>query len=262
MTKGNVELDLFDVARSCFRRWYVFLPLLLIVGWFSYSTYISVKPVYYSNTVIGLSPPPTRVDNVANGVAKPRNGLLDIGGASLIANMTAVGLRQPSVMDRVAAEGGLPDYSSRMFPVSGGMPPLPLIMVEVTDADPAAVTRTLELVITQANVTLFALQQQARVPDEEMVAPFVVSPPSAPQKGTPSRTRSTVAIFVAGAGLSILVTVVVDILLTLLTRRKSRAQQRRQAKSEAAAGLDPAHPPNDVAEPNRAAVAEGVMDAR
>ena len=93
--EGSDDMDLFDVARSCFRRWYVFLPLLLIVGWFSYSVYSSVKPVYYSNAVIGIAPPSTRVDNVAPGVPLPRNGLLDIGGASLIANMTALGLREP-----------------------------------------------------------------------------------------------------------------------------------------------------------------------
>ena len=80
-------MDLFDVVRSCARRWYVFLPLLLIVAWYSYSVYSSVKPVYYSNTVIGIVPPSTRVDNVPAGVPIPRNGLLDVGGASLIAKM-------------------------------------------------------------------------------------------------------------------------------------------------------------------------------
>ncbi len=50
-------MDLFDVARSCFRRWYVLLPLLAITAWYSYSTYSSVQPVYYANTIIGLAPP-------------------------------------------------------------------------------------------------------------------------------------------------------------------------------------------------------------
>lgn len=49
-------MDLFDVIRSCARRWYVLIPLLLVVGWFSYDVYSSVKPVYYSSAVIGLAP--------------------------------------------------------------------------------------------------------------------------------------------------------------------------------------------------------------
>ena len=252
-------MDLFDVAKACFRRWYVFLPLLLIVAWFSHSVYSSVKPVYYSQAVIGLAPPSTRIDNVPPGVPLPRNGLLDIGGASLIANMAAVGLREPSAVDRVVAAGGLPDYVSRMFPVPGTMPQLPLIMIEATDADPAEVSKTLELVVAQAEVTLRTLQHQAQVPEDQMVAPFVVSPPSTPAAGMPARMRSTIAIFVAGAGLSVLLTVVVDV---LLTRRKSRTLQRKLAQAEVAAGPDSAHPLNEIQQPIEAAIAaERIMDA-
>jgi hypothetical protein len=60
----------------------------------------------------------------------PRNGLLEIGRASLIANVAALGLREPSVVDRVVAAGGLPEYVSKMFPVPSTMPQLPLMMIE------------------------------------------------------------------------------------------------------------------------------------
>src|SRR4051794_1610283 len=90
------HVDLFDVVRSCFRRWYVVLPLMLIVCWFAHSVYSSVKPVYYSSALIGIAPPSTRVENTPDGVPVPRNGLLDTGGAQLIANLTALGLIDPS----------------------------------------------------------------------------------------------------------------------------------------------------------------------
>ena len=44
-----------------------------------------------------------------------------------------------------------------------------------------------------------------------------------PAAGMPARTRSTIAIFVAGAGLVVLLTVIVD---TLLIRRKARESAR------------------------------------
>jgi hypothetical protein len=262
-------LDLFDVARSCARRWYVFLPLLLIVGWFSYDSYSSVKPVYYSNAVIGLTPPSTKVYNPPSGVPTPRNGLLDIGGADLIANMAAGGLREPSAVDAVVAAGGLPDYRSKMFPVPAGSSPLPMIMIEETAADPAAVTRTLELVIAQADVTLRALQQQAQVPETEMMTPFVVNSPSTPSAGMPSRTRSTVAIFVAGAGLVVLLTVIVDTLLIRLIRRKAKRVRgllvEDVAEAEAVATeveTEDAVPAN-ANEPNDVTTApEGALEAR
>ena len=112
--------------------------------------YSSVKPVYYSNAVIGLAGPNGRVEYAPAGVPLPRNGLLDVGGASLIANMTSLGLRQPSTVDAVVSRGGLPDYVSRMFPGPADAGQLPLVMIEETNADPAEVTRTLELVIAQA----------------------------------------------------------------------------------------------------------------
>src|SRR5262249_28583554 len=156
--------------------------------------------------VIGLTPPSTRIDNVPQGVPMPRNGLLDVGGASLVANMTAIALKQPAVVDRVVEAGGLPNYGAQMFPVPATVPQLPLVWVEATDANPAAVTKTLELLIQQSYATLHSLQQQAQVPEDQMVTPFVVQPPGVPAKGTPSRMRSTMMIFVAGFGLAILAT--------------------------------------------------------
>ena len=239
------------MARSCARRWYVFVPLLLVTAWFSHSAYTSVKPVYYSQAVIGLAPPSSKVENVPQGQPTSRNALLDIGGASLVANMAAMKLGESAVVDRVAAAGGLSDYVARMFPVPATSPPMPMILVESSNGDPAAVTKTLELVLGQADGALRDIQAQAQVPTNLMVAPFVLSPPSAPAAGMPSRTRSTVAIFLAGAGLSVLMTVVADL---LLNRLKSRMWQRRRTQPEAAAGPVSALPSNGQEQPNDAAL--------
>lgn len=258
-------MDLFDVVRSCFRRWYVVLPLLFITAWYSLNVYSSVQPVYYANTVLGVAPPSVTVETTVRADTTTsnevrRNGLLDVGGATLLANLTALALRDQSVLNRVVAAGGLPTYTSEVFPTPAGTPQLPLVMIEETSADPVAVSKTLELVSAQAEVTLRTLQQQAGVPEDQMVAPFVVSPPSVPGAAMPTRTRSTIAIFVAGAGLSVLFAVLADV---LLTRRKTRAAAGRHAVAPAAAGPNPVHPPSDVQEPNgRAPVTEGALDAR
>lgn len=253
-------MDLFDVSRSCLRRWYVFLPLLIIVAWFTHSAYTSVKPVYYSNAVIGISPPSSRVDQVSDGAAVPRNGLLDIGGAPLIANLTTLGLQQQAAMERVFEGGGV-DYGAKMFPVAPGTPQLPLVMVEVTNADPAAVTKTLELVIAEADVTLKALQQQAMVPEGQMMTAFVVSAPGVPGAVMPTRTRSTVAIFVAGLGLSVVVTVLIDVALVALAARRRRIKARPPAPL--ADDVSPLNTPSDSLEPDAVIEgAEGAVDAR
>lgn len=240
-------MDLFDVVRSCFRRWYIVLPLLAMTAWFCHHMYTSVKPVYYSNAVISMAPPGTRTDVSPNGSPVPRNGLLDVGGAGLIANLTAIGLRDPSVIAQVVAAGGQPSYFARIFPVPPNSPQLPLILIEATEADPAAASTTVEAVVAQADPTLQRLQQQANVPDDQMVKSFTVSPPSVPTPGVPSRTRSTIVVGVAGAGIAVLVAVVVDL---LLLRWKSRRQKRRQSRVQTPDGAEPpqaAQPPLEPA---------------
>jgi len=251
-------VDLFDVARSCFRRWYVLLPLLAITAWYSYSVYSSVQPVYYANTIIGLAPPSVRQDAPTAGGEVRRNGLLDVGGASLVANLTALGLREPAVVDRVVAAGGSPDYTAKAFPTPPPNPQLPMVFVEQTSSDPAEVTKTLELVAAQAEVTLRTLQQQARVPEDQMVTPFVVTPPGTPAAAMPTRTRSTVAILGAGTGLSILVTVLVDV---LITRRRSAASTTPRPPISETPG-DGATPYDPDAERGRAAPDDDAVDAR
>jgi hypothetical protein len=253
-------LDLFDLLKSCVRRWYVLLPLLAIVGYYAYGAYTSAIPVYYSNTVVGLAPPNSRIEHVDAGVPLPRNGLLDAGGATMIANMTALGMQQPAVLDRVAAEGGLPDFYAKLIQVPPSVPQPPIIMLEITSANRDAVTRTLELATKQAELTLKSLQQEAGVSDDQMVQMFVVAPPTPPVGGMPSRMKSTLMILIAGTGLSIVFTVLFDIAWLRVKARRSEKRSVLAGETTSAASddsLDDVRPPL-----NGAVVAESTVDAR
>ena len=46
MELGDVSMGSFSLKRSCYRRWYVIVPLLLITAWYSYHFYGVVQPVY------------------------------------------------------------------------------------------------------------------------------------------------------------------------------------------------------------------------
>ncbi|MFD4179651.1 hypothetical protein [Rhodococcus sp. NPDC058514] len=219
-------MDLFDVARTCARRWYIFLPLMMIVAWVGYSTYSGVQPVNYGSTTLGLTPPSVTEPEIG---AVHRNALLDVGGAPLLANLLAIGLKDPLVVRQVVEGGGLPDYTAKVMEFAPPVGQVPLVMIEVTAADPVAVKKTLELVAGQAEPTLRNLQQSAGVPPDRMAAPFPVQPPTDPVQGMPSRIRATVALFVVGAGLAVLVTVLVD--LVLLRREKHRATRVPRSSS-------------------------------
>jgi hypothetical protein len=261
-----MRVDLFDVFRSCFRRWYILLPPLLITGWYTHSVYESVKPVYYSQAIVGLAPPSYRLDQAVAGQPVPRNGLLDVGGAALLANMTALALREPAVVNLVVARGGLPDYGAKLFPVAPNAQPIPLVMLEESAPDSAAATKTLSLVTDEASAALERIQRQAKVPPEMMVDSFVVSPASDPIAAMPTRTRSVATIAVAGIGLSVLVAVLTDV---FIVRRRNRIELRRHASSqETPPVVDPESQPisdpgsgesesaQDVREPRRSDAAD------
>lgn len=237
-------MDLFDVVRSCFRRWYVVLPLLIVAAWYSHHIYTSVKPVYYSQAVVGFVPPNTQqIQAPPDQYVVPRNGLLDAGGPALLANMAMIGLRDPAVVSQVVSSGGAADYVAKMFPVPATSPPLPMIMIEATEPYPDSASKTVELVVAQAEPALRAVQAQAGVPEGQMVKPFVVSPPSAAVAGIPSRTRATITVFVAGTGLAILIGVVFDL---VVPRWRTRHLPRRQGKQN--------NPQVSTADPNTTAI--------
>jgi hypothetical protein len=148
-----------------------------------------------------------------------------------------MGLNERAVVNRVVAGGGRPDYVAKIFPSPPTAPPLPLVMIEETAPQPEEATKTLELVSKEMSPTLETIQLQAHVPPEMVVGAFVVTPPTEPIAAMPTRTRSTATIAVGGLALTVLVTVVTDILLAY-RRRKPKAGRRKPKAAHLAASED------------------------
>ena len=231
-------MDLFDVVRACFRRWYVIVPLALVSTWAAYHAYSSVKPVYYSNTVVGLAPPNAQIQYAQPGVPVPRNGLLDAGGPTLIANLAVLGLRDSSVISHVVAGGGSPNFNVIMFPVPPNTPPVPLITIDTSTSDPDTASKTVSLVAAEADGVLKIVQQQAGVQGDLMVRAISASPPSRPVYGVPSRTRATVSIFLAGILISVVAAVAADSAMTRRAERKGRGLTSTPAQGQAESQTD------------------------
>jgi len=227
-------VDLIDVVRACFRRWYVVVPLLLITGYFAHHFYASVKPVYYSNAVIAIAPPNLQMQYRGDGVPVPRNGLLDVGGPTFVTNLAVLGFDEPAVRERVVADGGMANFTVRMFPSpvtgNGAGEQLPLIMIEATENDPASSQKTVQLAAAQSDSVLRNLQQQAQVPDDQMATALMASSPSYPAVGVPSRTKSTLYIALLGIAITVIIAVIADsILIRRPSRRKIEPVKRHNA---------------------------------
>lgn len=228
-------MDLIDVIRICARRWYVLLPLVLASAGLAYQAYSQAKPVYYTNAVVGLAPPNNRTWQLPDGTPTPVNGLLEGGGPNLIANLTILGLKDAAVTARVVEGGGSPAYGVKMFPVAENAPQVPLIMIETTQPTADLSAKTIELVVGQSSSVLKATQQQAGVGEAQMVKPILAAAPAEPKMGTPSRTKASLGIFLGGFGLSVIVTVLVDIAMS--RRRLGKPATPALTTTEQPAGM-------------------------
>ena len=186
-------MDLFDVAKACARRWYILLPMLVVVLYYSYSTYMSVKPVYYSSATIGMAS--SSVNPVPAGNEVRTNALMNSGGVQLITNLLALGLSDARVREQVVAQGGLPDYSAKVFTIPGAQ--LPLVTIEATSPDPELVMKTINIATAAAGPALEDVQR-IRVFLTTSAPPVRSGSPGTPVPALPSRTRSTATVFVGG----------------------------------------------------------------
>jgi len=229
-------VDLFDVLRSCIRRWYVVIPLLAITGWYAYTQYTSVRPVYYANAVVAAAPSNEQVQFSPDGNPVPRNGLLDVGGPELIMNLVVLGYDDPAVRAQVVAGGGLDNFTVRMFPgtpIAGAQQTqLPLIMIEATEPDAASAVKTIDLAAAQADPVLIGVQQRAGVPDFQMVKAILASKPQAVM-GTPSRNKSLLVTVMFGVLAAVLAGVGVDALINRLRRWRDDRRPRTSSPAEA-----------------------------
>ncbi len=217
-------MDLFDIFKACFRRWYVVIPILLITAWIAHKNYATVKQVYYSNAVVSVAPPNEQIPYNGDGSPVPLNGLMNAGGPTGLANMAVLAFNS-SVTAKVVAAGGAANFTVRMFPspvIGGGAgTQLPLIMVEATEDDAASATKTVELAAAQVQPVLESLQRQAGVADAQMARAVVVSPAST-VAGTPSRGRKFGTIIAVGTCAAILTGVAMDALLLRLRSGRRR----------------------------------------
>lgn len=212
-------MDFLEVIQACRRRWYVVVPLFLITAVTSVVLYVSVKPVYYSNAVLTIVPPSTP--------SAVNNGLLQIGGSGVLANMAVIAFQDPSVKSAVRADGGNDDFVVRMFPIdftnANAANQLPLIMIEATEPSPELAKKTAQLAAAQTDRVLRDLQQQAAVPSEAMVKALLITSPE-PLRGLPSRKKSTVTIFIVGLCLSVLAGVGADFFAARRRLRRGESQ--------------------------------------
>ena len=221
-------MDLFTILGTCLRRWYVFLPVLAISGYFAMQAYQQVEPLYSASTSIVILPSqplpgaPDEADTLT--LDNPYAGS---GGPKLAAAVLAKNIDSSTFRDRL---GLTPDDTS-IFESTVAQTQ-PIITVDATASSPEAVISTLGAVTIAARVVLDDFQAVAEAPEAKRYLVAAAVPPSAATDVTPSRWRTAGAILVVGAGLAALLAVALDAAL----RARRRNAELSRARSVAGSG--------------------------
>lgn len=203
-------MDLWDLTKVLFRRWYIALPVLLAslaVVMYMAST---VKPDYVAKGYLQLIPPSGAAQtNPAN--PHPRNPWIDLGLGSL-ANAAVVKVVDPAVLVHLVEEGYADSVVVTMPTQS------PLLYIEAVGSTPQQATLTVRQIIKELNKDVVAEQARYGVLAEDTITTLTLNDGATPEEKT-SKVKRVVAV---SAGIGLLITTVGTILVDNLLRRRSR----------------------------------------
>jgi hypothetical protein len=222
-------VDLFSIVGACLRRWYVTLPLVALTALFAYQAYESVEPEYTASRWIvilpsleqdNLAPAPTQADAEVEPPSNPYSGQ---GGSRFAVAVLTRNLNSTAFHARI--EPRLAGRGTFEADAANEQPLIEIVAVAPREED---VYSILDAVVEEAAVVLHEVQMSANAPTEThyRIAPAVPAGPA--EDATPSRFRVAGAIAVVGSGLSMILAVASDGLLTRWSEGPRRPRGERQ----------------------------------
>jgi uncharacterized protein involved in exopolysaccharide biosynthesis len=211
-------MDSLDIARACVRRWYVFVPILVLAVGGGY-TLASSRPASYqaAGTITLYYTKPATLP-VAPGVVQldPRaqNPLFTTGGVGLLITSIVADMQSREVQLLVAHQG-----HTSTFTVAEDRNNNNLIGVAVTGSDPRDVFATAAATMALTDQRLVALQTRAKAPTDSQYRIFTISPATVVTEKLPSKVKLIGAV----TGLGVLLGAAISLLLEGAANRRKRS---------------------------------------
>jgi hypothetical protein len=220
-------VDLWDLTKLLFRRWYAFLPMLLASS--AAVVFISqgVKPDYSAVGHLQLIPPIGHATEDRAGW--PTNPWADLGIPAL-GNAAILRVQDTSVLDRMVALGLSDNYSVTMHDRETHL------SIEAVGSSPAQASSTIRELMRLLDTEVAAQQERLRVAE---AARITTLPLDEGDKVTLVDTTKKRVIIVA-AGLAVLLSVALTVGLDVLLRRRRARRTSRRAEAAAVAPTSPA----------------------
>ncbi|MBO4205223.1 hypothetical protein [Micromonospora echinofusca] len=211
-------MDLLDLLRLMFRRWYVTVPVLLGALGAATGLGISIQPEYKTSAAVLLVPPTTAVPAPAPGASpQPGNPWLRVG-ENAMAQAVQISASSHDFRDRVRAAGGDPDYEVGLVTRSS------ILTIDVTAGNRAAAAATVAAVTRLISEEVAGRQAEYRPRSGEQITTEVLDPG---RNVVPSRSNVLRAQIVV-AGVGALLAAALAVLFDAWARRRSAAGRRRR----------------------------------
>ncbi|MEH1013935.1 hypothetical protein V6U90_12610 [Micromonospora sp. CPCC 206060] len=211
-------MDLLDLLRLMFRRWYVTVPVLLGALGAATGLGISIQPEYKTSAAVLLVPPTTAVPAPAPGASpQPGNPWLRVG-ENAMAQAVQISASSHDFRTRVEAAGGDPDYEVGLVTRSS------ILTIEVTAATRAEAAATVAAVTRLISDEVAGRQAEYRPRAGEQITTEVLDPG---RNVVPSRSNVLRAQIVV-AGVGALLAAALAVAFDALARRRSGTGQRRR----------------------------------
>lgn len=240
-------MDLFTIVGAMFRRWYITVPLLILVLFFAYRAYAAVEPLYTSSRSIVVLPSLPEDEELpeddATSTAVADNPYSGQGGSRFAVAVLTRNINSTAFEERLQLDPAQ-DLSYEASSSSNQ----PMIHVEATAPSEEAVHDLLDRVVGESASVLDEFQAEAGAPEitRYRIAPAVPAGPV--EDATPSRLRGAGAIAVLGGGLTAALVVGGDALLaSRLRRREALADDLEDDGGDTGTADDPPESTSDQA---------------
>ncbi len=209
-------MDFGEIFRVLRRRWRVSVPALLLTMIAAVGAYLAWPTTYQSTAEITLLGPRSLATQPGNG----NNPYLVVGGLGPLSNILVSDLSTQQAAQQLAARGVTETFTPGIPPFAAG----PFVTLELEGKDPAAIQRSMPVVISFAEQRLKALQENRsiRTPSVGLVGATVIAQPNAP---TPVLKRKEELV----AGVAILGIIAVFVLSFSAEARAIRRQRKSSA---------------------------------
>lgn len=224
-------MDVWGITVATLRRWYIFLPLMALTVFVTWSVGRGIAPQYEATGAAMLIPGPgpvTEEDWVPNPLGSMES-------ANVVIGIVVTG---PEARNIIAGYGLNPDYELSQGSRSA------LMDVDVRDASAQRAVETGAAVFELVADELEKRQQAAGIPKNARYRLQVLQPPYIEDAVSDGKLRNMAVTGVLGAALSLVIAVFFDDLVGLARRRRKKPDEAASDPAEDAPE-EPARDPSD-----------------